>query len=190
MSKPEVHLFLMSKLSQWAHYSMTIDGVVYNCAEQFMMAEKARTFNDSETLEKIMLLDPAHPDLPQEMRNLPWPEFPRKQKNLGREVNGFDKAVWELKAQEVVYRGNYAKFSQNAEAWEVLDKTGTKHLAEANPRDPLWGIGLDFEHQDARNPEKWPGKNWLGEVLMKVRAKIREESNANDATQGNVVKDV
>ncbi len=37
-------------LSQWWPCSFEVDGVYYNCAEQFMMAEKARLFGDEEAL--------------------------------------------------------------------------------------------------------------------------------------------
>lgn len=35
-------------LSQWWKCSFTADGTVYSCAEQFMMAEKARMFGDRD----------------------------------------------------------------------------------------------------------------------------------------------
>ena len=37
-----------SCLSQWYPASFIVDGVYYNCAEQYMMAEKARLFGDEE----------------------------------------------------------------------------------------------------------------------------------------------
>lgn len=32
--------------SQWFPYNFEVDGIMYNCAEQYMMAEKARVFED------------------------------------------------------------------------------------------------------------------------------------------------
>jgi predicted NAD-dependent protein-ADP-ribosyltransferase YbiA (DUF1768 family) len=40
--------------SNWEYSPMIIDNIKYNCVEQYMMAEKARLFNDKETLAKIM----------------------------------------------------------------------------------------------------------------------------------------
>ena len=40
--------------SQWAKYTMEIDGKTYVTCEQYMMAEKARLFGDRETEAKIM----------------------------------------------------------------------------------------------------------------------------------------
>ena len=39
--------------SQWYLSDFTVNGVLYNCAEKYMMAEKARLFGDEEALEKI-----------------------------------------------------------------------------------------------------------------------------------------
>ena len=41
-------------LSQWFPCSFLVDDIYYNCAEQFMMAEKARLFHDEDALRKIM----------------------------------------------------------------------------------------------------------------------------------------
>ena len=40
--------------SQWYRCDITIDGVKYCTAEQFMMAEKARLFDDDYALKQIM----------------------------------------------------------------------------------------------------------------------------------------
>src|SRR5690242_18213405 len=82
--------------SQWAKYQMEIDGVTYNTCEQYMMAEKARLFGDTEAEAAIMAVS-----------------NPREQKALGRKVKGFDGERWMAAAEEIVYRANLAKFSQN-----------------------------------------------------------------------------
>jgi len=41
-------------LSQWFPCSFLVNDIYYNCAEQFMMAEKARLFHDEDALQKIM----------------------------------------------------------------------------------------------------------------------------------------
>ncbi len=46
--------FYGGPFSQWARSVFTIDGVEYNCAEQYMMAMKAKTFGDEEALATIM----------------------------------------------------------------------------------------------------------------------------------------
>ena len=41
-------------LSQWYSRPFIVDGLCYNCMEQFLMAEKARLFGDEEVEAKIM----------------------------------------------------------------------------------------------------------------------------------------
>jgi ribA/ribD-fused uncharacterized protein len=142
--------------SQWHPATFDVDGVTYSCAEQYMMAEKARLFGDTATLELILRAD-----------------HPREHKALGRQVTGFDEARWNGVCREIVYRGNMAKFGQNADLRELLLATGDKTLVEASPKDRIWGIGLAADDPRATNRSAWRGKNWLGEALMRVRADLR-----------------
>lgn len=41
-------------LSQWYMCSFAVEDVYYNCAEQYMMAEKARIFGDDDAWQQIM----------------------------------------------------------------------------------------------------------------------------------------
>jgi ribA/ribD-fused uncharacterized protein len=142
--------------SQWHPADFTLDGVAYGCAEQYMMAEKARLFGDEETLGLILAA-----------------ASPREQKALGRRVRGFDEARWQKACREIVYRGNAGKFSQNPDLKELLLATGSKTLVEASPTDRIWGIGLAADDPRATDRSAWRGKNWLGEALMRVRADLR-----------------
>ena len=146
-------------LSQWYPCGFEVDGFYYNCAEQFMMAEKARLFHDEETLSKIMQA-----------------YDPMEQKKLGRRVQGYDNDVWKACCFDVVVRGNIAKFSQNEKLRDFLISTGDRILVEASPKDAVWGIGLDEESPDAINPRKWPGTNLLGFALMEVRDVLRNHN--------------
>ena len=60
----------------------------------------------------------------------------------------------------------------------MLLETGDKILAEANPRNCVWGIGLDIHDPDAFDPSRWRGQNWLGNMLMEVRDEISRECGA------------
>lgn len=136
--------------TQWAYANFKVDGVSYNTAEQFMMAQKAFKFGDSDTFKKIMNV-----------------KSPRMQKALGREVKGFNSGVWEAAARDIVYRGNYHKFIQNPEMLNKLKATAGTLLVEASPYDKIWGIGIDVK--EAKAGKKWQGTNWLGEVLTVLR---------------------
>jgi ribA/ribD-fused uncharacterized protein len=159
MKRPrsDFYFFWGHPFSQWGLYPMEIEGVTYNCCEQYMMAEKARLFQDAVAEAAIMeAADPA------------------TQKAWGRCVRGFDKAAWEAVAREIVYRGNYAKFSQNEAVYLLLMQTGTKTIVEAAADDTIWGIGMDDSHPDICDPSQWRGTNWLGEAIMRVRKELRE----------------
>lgn len=143
-------------LSQWWPAPFVVDGERYGSAEHFMMAEKARLFGDEETRRRIV----AAPN-------------PGAAKRFGREVRGFQDAVWEEARSAIVVRGNDAKFRQNPALGEFLIGTKDRVLVEASPVDRVWGIGLAADAPGADNPEEWRGLNLLGFALMKVRAGLR-----------------
>ena len=144
--------FWSGSFSQWHPSAFTIDGVTYNCAELYMMAEKARLFGD--TAREAMIMATSDP---------------RDQKRYGRMVEGFDNAIWMANAKVIVKRASVAKFTQNAHLLsDLMDTTGTT-LVEASPEDKLWGIGLRKTDRRAMRRDTWQGKNWLGEVLTEVR---------------------
>lgn len=155
----EFTFFWNGPFSQWAESDFTIDGIDYNCAEQYMMGAKARLFDDTETLGQIMDSDD-----------------PSTQKKLGRLVEGFRQDVWEEdedngrpRCWNIVWRGNMAKFSQNPQLLAELLKTKGTSLVEASPYDKIWGIGWRETDAEAKRRDTWQGTNWLGEVLDSVR---------------------
>lgn len=122
-----------------------------------MMAEKARLFEDEETLSKILNCN-----------------SPAEAKKLGRQVRNFDDKMWKAHRYEIVKRGNIYKFSQNEDLKTFLLKTENRVLVEASPYDRIWGIGLSKNSDKANYPEQWRGLNLLGFVLMEVRDEILE----------------
>lgn len=93
----------------------------------------------------------------------------REQKTLGRQVKNFDAKTWNQNGLGIVYDGNKAKFEQNSEYLKLLLDTKGKTIVEASPNDKVQGIGLTSDNQDAMNPLKWKGTNWLGIVLTELR---------------------
>eukprot|EP00892_Ulva_mutabilis_P001945 jgi/Ulvmu1/11751/UM008_0165.1 len=139
-------------LSQWYASPFTVDGVRYPTAEHYMMVGKARLFNDSDMIQRIMA-----------------DESPKSAKRLGRKVAGFDNDVWREHCIDVVVAANLAKFGQNRELYDVLMSTGTSVLVEASPCDRMWGVGKAPWDEAARKPEEWDGENLLGFCIMRVR---------------------
>ena len=145
-----------SCLSQWYESPFEVDGVAYPTAEHYMMAGKARLFNDPDALRKILEAS-----------------SPNEVKAAGRAIRGFDENRWRQYRWDIVANGNQAKFAQSADIKDFLLGTGEQVLVEASPVDAIWGIGLAADDPDAPHPARWKGLNLLGFVLMEVRAQLR-----------------
>ena len=153
-------LFWNGPFSQWfLGAPFTVNSIEYNCAEQYMMAEKARLFGDNESLEKILA-----------------EKSPYHQKRLGKTVKNFNEKLWGECRQNIVTNGNIYKFSQNRFILDLLLSTKWRTLVEASPKDNIWGIGLDENDPRALNPKKWLGLNLLGYSLVEARDELREKN--------------
>ncbi len=141
---------------QWTLSPFEIDGKSYMCAEQYMMAEKARLFGDSEIERQILQSD-----------------SPRQQQKLGKQVSGFNEDEWVSQRRNIVFRGNVAKFTQDTLLKTLLLETGDRRMVEASPIDRIWGIGFSADNPMAYSPGRWAGLNLLGIILEDVRAYVR-----------------
>ena len=159
MAKQDFIFFWNGIFSQWHPSSFTIDGVGYNCCEQYMMAKKALVFKDMEAYEAIMAS-----------------KSPKEQKEIGRRVKNFNADVWAVFSRDIVYQANYAKFTQNPAMRDELMATGNLEIVEASPYDKIWGIGLHETDERAWDKSTWLGTNWLGIEIMKVRETLKKEA--------------
>lgn len=141
--------------SQWYEAKFEIDGAVYQTAEHYMMAEKARLFGDSESEQKIIKAS-----------------NPGEAKKLGRSVPGFTEDIWLENRFSIVIRANLAKFKQNTELKSYMLNTANRVLVEASPVDKIWGVGLAADDSGVDNPNLWKGDNLLGFALMEVRSQL------------------
>lgn len=157
MEPNKYHFFYKSKLSQWHKVNFIVDGVKYNCCEQYMMARKAVLFNDMDSLNRIM--------------NTPEP---RDHQHIGRTVKNYVQSTWDTYKYGIVYTGNYHRFNQNKEDRDWLLATeGT--LVECSPVDGVWGIKLGMDDPRIHDESKWRGQNLLGKALTQVRETLRKE---------------
>ena len=83
-----------SPFSQWHPAHFEVDGVTYNCAEQYMMHQKAVLFGDDAMATEILKSND-----------------PKQQKSLGRKVSNFDADRWNSECRKLVKAGNMAKVS-------------------------------------------------------------------------------
>jgi ribA/ribD-fused uncharacterized protein len=153
--KPNPGVLGPESLGQWQPTPFTVDGDDYSCTEQYMMAEKARLFEDDAACALIMAAD-----------------APKEMKALGQKVRPFESAVWDQAKYSIVLNGNYAKFTQDPQLRDYLLSTQQRVLVEASPLDVIWGIGLGADNPKAADPSTWRGRNLLGFALMEVRDEI------------------
>lgn len=143
-------------LSQWYEGApFFINGIRYATAEHFMLAEKARLFEDDKTLAKILKAPSAD-----------------AAKKLGRQIVGFDGKRWDARGFDAVVEGNVAKFSQHEGLKRFLLSTHGRVLVEASPVDNIWGIELAASDPRALDPRQWMGPNLLGFALMQARDRV------------------
>lgn len=144
------------EFSNWYRSEFEINGHKFISAEQYMMHSKAVLFGDNNTAEKILAA--------------------RDQgtiKSLGRGVKNYEEPIWAGLRQITVYKGLYAKFSQNEDLKDLLLSTGKDIIAECSPTDKIWGIGLDIDDPKVQDIYKWKGTNLLGFALMEVREALK-----------------
>ncbi len=151
-------LFWKSWLSNWHPSPFTLDGVTYGCVEQWMMAEKARTFCDDSALSQIMAT-----------------ANPSEQQRLGRTIKYYDDAVWGKLRYVAVLKGTLEKYRQNAWLRYKLLSLGSCIFVEASPHDLIWGIGARASDPSATSPALWRGQNLLGYVITDARNMLRRE---------------
>ncbi|MFF8544303.1 NADAR family protein [Streptomyces werraensis] len=156
-----------SCLSQWWPSPFTVDGVEYATAEHWMMAAKARLFDDTEGERRVLAA--GHPS---------------EAKKAGRLVRGFDEEIWRRERFGIVVEGSVHKFAAHCELRSFLLNTGDRVLVEASPVDRVWGIGLAADAEAANDPARWRGPNLLGFALMEARRRLRETAGAEAGTAG------
>ncbi|MFB8178719.1 NADAR family protein [Streptomyces sp. NPDC055966] len=144
-----------SCLSQWWPSPFVVDGVEYATAEHWMMAGKARLFEDEEAERKVLAA--GHPS---------------RAKKAGRLVRGFDEEIWERERFRIVVEGSVHKFASDDALRAFLLGTGDRVLVEASPVDRVWGIGLAATDEAAMDPQRWKGPNLLGFALMAARERL------------------
>lgn len=142
-------------LSQWWNCNFYENGIMFCCAEQYMMYKKALLFSDFEYAQKIVQCNDA-----------------KKIKEYGRLVRNFDEKIWNDNKHSIVMQGNLLKFSQNSELKDYLLHTNLKILVEASPYDKIWGIGMKKGTNGILNPQNWKGENLLGFIIMDIRDRL------------------
>ena len=121
-----------------------VDGVRYRTSEHYFQAQK---FQGTPYLSRIAQL--ARP-----RDAVEFTEQPHVQQWIRKD--------WHTVKEDVMYRGLMSKFQQHPELQTMLLNTGNRKLVHGSRHDSYWGAGPDGK-----------GLNRLGELLMRVRKKLR-----------------
>jgi ribA/ribD-fused uncharacterized protein len=160
---PEPALFFMGNenlkefrgLENGYEAKIVVDGVTFPTVEHYYQWSKAKMFGDGDAEKKIMKTP-----------------SPKSVKTYGKKVKNFEEEKWNEKKDGVMRTALRAKFSQHPELKDLLLSTKDRPIGEADPRDKYWAIGTGADTSKAKNPEKWPGKNILGKLLMELRSEF------------------
>ena len=135
--------------SNWYPSEFRVAGYNYNCAEQYLMHQKALLFKDFVTANKIMKS-----------------KYPDEQKQLGRNVENYVDAEWDKVRYNIAKIGLREKFLQNPNLLSYLKLHEGFQIVEASPYDRIWGIGYG-ETDAIANIDNW-GENLLGKILTEL----------------------
>jgi ribA/ribD-fused uncharacterized protein len=149
--------FWKSPLSNWYKGEFDHAGTRFNCSEQAMMYYKALMFDREGSIADKILKE----------------KNSREQQNLGRQVNNFNKDIWDVHSSGIMIAVLYAKFTSTPAMIEYILQFGNRRFVEGSPTDKIWGIGIHWEDELANDPNNWTGQNRLGDVLTIVRNLIK-----------------
>jgi ribA/ribD-fused uncharacterized protein len=134
-----------------------IDGVTFPTVEHYFQWSKAKMFGDADIQAKIMKT-----------------ASPKSVKAYGKKVKNFDAEAWDEKKDSIMRTAVKAKLMQHPDILKKLRETGTRPIAEADPRGKYWGIGTSADTSKAKDPSRWPGQNKMGKILMELRDELKE----------------
>lgn len=144
-------------LSNWYPAAFTLNGMRFSSTEQYMMYRKCMIFGDTVSAAAVMKTDD-----------------PAAHQAIGKNASGFNRTLWDGMKQVVIFRGLYAKFSQNEDLKKQLLATGDAYLVECAHKDTIWACGIRVNEEERHDISKWTGQNLLGFALMEVREALRQ----------------
>lgn len=155
-------------LAFYSHYSMLsshynayfeVEGIEYNCVEQFLASERASMAGNDKIKNDIMdTSDPTE-----------HKRFLTSMRQDGQDPE------WKRRAKAIAMQGVLAKFSQNFVLRDYLLDTGDRRIGEATP-DLFWGTGIALSDPRVLRQEAWKGENTMGEVLQEVRTILMRDA--------------
>ena len=136
---------------------------MFRSVEQFFHAAKATCFRDADALHRICNTDD-----------------PVKARRLGREIQGFDDALWKSCRARYMAAALFSKFTHGALERRLLLDTQDRLLVEASPHDGVYGIRMAAHTAAKASRHSWHGGNLLGHLLCITRSNITRRQHAED----------
>lgn len=146
-----------SLFSNFNRSKLVINGINYECMEQYYQETKSEFFEDHATSIKIMST-----------------KNPATMYHYGQNVKGFDEAKWRTVCDKVMLTGLLEKFKA-PKYKNALLKTGNRKLVECNGKDFYWGAGCYMNQPESNDPARWRGQNKLGQLLEEVRRSFKRD---------------
>jgi hypothetical protein len=162
--------FLTGPLGNWYRSPMTLFVETENgkeernffSSEQYFMYKKAVLFKDWETAERILHCGTS-----------------KNAKDLGRQVKGFDSAVWDAHKYNCMYSVILVKYDMCEDMREFMHQPqfAGKEFVECNRSDTVWACGLEMDDDRVLDKSTWRGENLLGQIMTAVRDAHESEEN-------------
>ena len=141
--------------SNWYPASFYLFNMPFKTSEHWMMWQKARVMGDFKKADEILAAPSAE-----------------RAKDLGKQAKPYDEKLWHDVREQLVTIGVREKFLQNPDIARKLMETGSAVLAEASPKDNVWGVGISVDDPGFSDMTGWKGDNLLGRVCMQVRSDL------------------
>ena len=142
-----------SRLSNLHPCQLEINGTTWNSVEQIYQYHKAQAADKPDVASLILATDD-----------------PVEIMYTGKAVN-LDNAEWKERSSQIMEVALETKFA--IPQFKLALKQAEGIIGEAT-RHPQWGIGHNMNHKEAFDRKTWSGKNNLGEMLMRLKAKLTQ----------------
>jgi N-glycosidase YbiA len=129
--------------SNWAPYPIELEGETWKSSEHYYQYKK---------------FEKTDPEYALKIKNAPTA---REAKILSMENDHYP-PYWNDIKVDVLQVAVMKKFESYPHLRDLLLSTGDEELIEANQEDSFWGEGSDGS-----------GKNWMGQILMEIRAYLK-----------------
>ncbi len=96
----------------------------------------------------------------------------------GNKIKGKQDSTWMTDnrlVMECMFKVCKMKFEQNDELRRLLLNTANNSLVEGIQTDRIWGAGISYKIPAIFNSAKWTGKNYMDEVLTRVREELKNK---------------